>query len=588
MKNVQMKTIFVILLVGLLASCNKSKSMKENTVHIPVTAKVKGMDPIFSNDRYSGNEVMRVYEGLLEYHYLKRPFTLQPNLAAALPEVSNNGLTYTFKLKQGVKFHDNACFPGGKGRELVAEDIVYSIKRTAGDAKALGWWVIDGKLKGLNEWRDKVTAPGATVDFSEVVEGVKALDKYTVQFNLTKPFPQFLYALAMPFFVAVPKEAVDHYGEEFLNHPVGTGPFTLDKFDRTNRIVYKKNPNFRDKFYPSEGMPGDKEKGLLDDAGKKLPLADKLVIQIMVEDQPRWLKFQKGELDFLFIPKDNFDSAVTPEGLTPDMAAKGIKLQIVPDLDVTYTAFQHTNPLFDNVNLRRAMSLAYDPATANTLFYSGTAIPAQSLVPPGIAGNIPGFKNEWVGPDIERAKKLLAEAGYPEGKGLPEITFDTSASSVSRQIGEFFARQMAKIGVKIKVITNPWPELQKKIQTRQTMLQSLAWGADYPDAENFLQLLYGPNKTPGANGSNYDNPEFNKMFDKARYLQDSPERTKLYEEMNKWAADQVPWIYGVHRQRYTLIQGWLRNYQYMPIDHGMEKYFRIDLDAKAKLLKEKF
>lgn len=588
MRKVQLKLVAIIAILSVLVGCNKSNDANENTVNIPVTAKVKGMDPIFANDRYSGNETMRVYEGLLEYHYLKRPFTLQPNLAETLPEVSNNGLTYTFKLKKGVLFHDSPAFPNGKGREMVAEDVVYSIKRTAGNIKALGWWVIDGKLKGLNEWRDKVTAAGAKVDFSEVVEGVKVVDKYTVQFNLTKPFPQFLYALAMPFFVVVPKEAVDHFGEEFLNHPVGTGPFMLDRYDRTNRIVYKKNPNFRDKFYPSEGMPGDKEKGLLDDAGKKLPLADKLVIQIMVEDQPRWLNFQKGKLDFLFIPKDNFDSAITPEGLSPEMAKKGINLQIIPDLDVTYTAFQHTNPLFDNVNLRRAMSLAYDPATSNKLFYSGTAIAAQSLVPPGIAGNIPGFENPWMGPDIEKAKEYLAKAGYPEGKGLPEITFDTSASSVSRQIGEFFKKQMAKIGVNIKVITNPWPELQKKIQTRQTMLQSLAWGADYPDAENFLQLLYGPNKTPGANGSNYDNPEFNKMFEAARYLQDSPERTKLYEGMNKWASDQIPWIFGVHRQRYTLIHSWLKNYQYMPIDHGMEKYFRIDTDKKAAMLKEHF
>lgn len=585
-KNVKFLAVLTVLIS--FVACNKSKGPQENTVNIPVTAKVKGMDPIYANDRYSGNETMRVYEGLLEYHYLKRPFTLQPNLASALPTVSPDGLTYTFNLKKGVLFHDNECFPNGKGREMVAEDVVYSIKRTAADIKALGWWVIDGKIAGLNEWREKVTNAGGKVDMSEVVEGLQATDKYTVQFKLTKPFPQFLYALAMPFFVVVPKEAVDHYKEEFLNHPVGTGPFTLKKFDRTNRIVYNKNPNFRDKFYPTEGMPGDKEKGLLDDAGKKLPLADKLVIQIMVEDQPRWLNFQKGKLDFLFIPKDNFDSAVTPEGLSPDMKKKGIALQIVPDLDVTYTAFQHTNPLFSNVNLRRAMSLAYDPVTSNKLFYSNTAIPAQSLVPPGIAGNIPGFKNQWMGPDIPRAKKLLADAGYPEGKGLPEITFDTSASSVSRQIGEFFAKQMAEIGIKIKVITNPWPELQKKIQTRQTMLQSLAWGADYPDAENFLQLLYGPNKTPGANGSNYDNPEFNKMFEEARYLQDSPQRTSLYEGMNKWAADQIPWIFGVHRQRYTLIHSWLKNYQYMPIDHGMEKYFRIDTAEKEKAIKEKF
>ena len=193
-----------------------------------------------------------------------------------------------------------------------------------------------------------------------------------------------------------------------------------------------------------------------------------------------------------------------------------------------------------------------------------------------------------MGPNIERAKQLLVEAGFPGGKGLPEITVDTSASTVSRQIGEFFKRRMELIGVKIKIITNPWPELQKKIQTRQTMLHSLAWGADYPDAENFLQLLYGPNQTPGANGSNYSNTQFNQLFEQARLLQDSPRRTQLYEQMYSMAADQVPLLYGVHRQRFTLLQGWLKNFKHLEFEHGIEQYFNIDLQQKQALLQEKF
>lgn len=585
-----MKRLLILAAVSaVLIGCKKEVDTSEKVINIPVIAKVKGMDPIFANDRYSSNETARVYEGLLEYNYLKRPFTLQPNLAEALPTVSDDGLTYTFKIKKGVLFHDDECFPGGKGRELVAEDFVYSMKRTASNPKALGWWVIDGKVAGLNEWREKVSSKGGSVDFTEEVEGVKALDKYTLQYKLTKPFPQFLYALAMTFYFAVPKEAVDHYGAEFLNHPVGTGPFMLKKFDRTNKITYLKNPNFREQFYPSEGTEQDKKNGLLEDAGKRLPLVDKLVVHINVEPQPRWLSFQKGKLDFLFIPKDNFDSAVIPgKKLSEDMVAKGMKLQIIPDLDITYTAFQHSNPLFNNVHLRRAMSLAYDPYMSNDLFYSSTALPAQSIVPPGIAGYLNGFKNPWVGPDIEKAKEQLKLAGYEGGKGLPEITLDTSASPVTRQISEFFAKRMAMIGIKIKVITNPWPELQKKIQTKQTMLQALAWGADYPDAENFLQLLYGPNKVPGANGSNYDNAEFNAMFEKARLMQDSPERTALYKELNKMAADQIPWVYGVHRQKYSMLQGWFKNYQYMAFEQGIGKYFNIDLEMKKKFLKERF
>ena len=581
------KHVLLLILIGtVFANCRKPEGETQKVLNYPVRAKIKGMDPIYANDKYSGNAVARVYEGLLEYHYLKRPFVLQPNLAATMPEVKGNGLTYIFKLRKGVLFHDSECFKGGKGREMVAEDVVYSLKRTAAEPKALGWWVLNGKLAGLNEFRDQVSKGKATIDTP--VEGIKALNKYTVQFKLAQPFPQFLYALAMPFFYVVPREAVEHYGKEFINYPVGTGPFTLKKFNRTSRIIFHKNPTFRKKLYPSEGMPKDKERGLLADAGKQLPLLDKLVIHINVESQPQWLSFQSGKLDMMDIPKDNFETAVTPsKELSPEMIKKGIRLDITPALDVTYTAFQHTNKLFNNVKLRRAMSLAYDPYLSNDLFFSSASLPAHSIIPPGISGFIKGFKNKWIGPNIKQAKKILVEAGFPGGKGLPKITFDTSASTVNRQIGEFFKKRMELIGIKVRVITNPWPELLKKIQTRQTMLHSLAWGADYPDAENFLQLLYGPNKTPGANGSNYNNKKFNKLFEKARFLQDSPERTKLYEQMYRMSADEVPWIYGVHRQKFTLVQGWLKNFKFIEFDHGFEQYLGINLSLKKTLL-EKF
>ena len=576
--------IFISLLgVVLAGGCSKSSRDEGRVLNLPVRAKVKGMDPIYANDRYSGNAVARVYEGLLSYHYLKRPFVLEPNLAVKMPEVKEGGLTYIFSLRKGVLFHDNPCFEGGRGREIVAEDVVYSFKRTAADPKALGWWVVDGKLLGLNEFRKKFAQDKAT--FKDSVEGIRALDRYTVQFKLVKPFPQFLYALAMPFFYVVSREAVEHYGEEFLNHPVGTGPFTLKKYDRTNRTVFHKNLKYRKKFYPSEGEASDRSAGLLEDAGKPLPLVDKLVVHTNVESQPRWLSFLAGKLDILSIPKDNFDTAVTPtRELTPDFKKKGIWLDITPSLDVTYTAFQHSHKLFGNVKLRRALSLAYDAQAANDLFFSSTALPAQSIIPPGIAGFIKGFKNPWVGPDIERAKKLLAEAGYPKGKGLPEITLDVTANTVSRQIGEFTRKRMAFIDVKIKVVTNPWPELQRKIETKATMLHSLAWGADYPDAENFLQLLYGPHGSPGSNGSNYKSRTFDRLFERARYLQDSPERTALYQQMYRFAADQVPWIYGVHRQKFTLIQGWLKNFKSMEFDHGVEQFYNVDGKRKRKLL----
>jgi len=574
----------IVLITGV--GCTKKRDLSIKELQLSVPQKVKGMDPIFANDRYSSNEIARVYEGLLEYHYLKRPYTLVPNLASEMPKVSADGLTYTFKILPGIFFHDDKAFTNGKGRELVAEDFVYSIKRLA-DPKlqSTGWWILDGKLKGLNEWREENSGKDL-VDYSQEVEGVKAIDKYTLQFKLKREFPQFLYSLAMPFTFVVAKEVVEHYGKEFLNHPVGTGAFILPKFDQSNKITYTKNPNFRDKFYPSEASEEFKAAGYLEDAGKKLPLVDKVVVSVIIESQPQWLNFQKGNLDYIGIPKDNFDSAVTPSnGISDDLQKKGIELLISPSLDVTYTAFNHDNKLFQNVNLRRAMSLAYNVKKSNELFYNNTAMPAQSIVPPGIAGHMSSYKNPYVGPNIEEAKKLLALAGYPEGKGLPEITYDCPNSTVSRQTGEFFRKRMAEIGIKVRVIQNPWPELQKKITNRTVMMYGIAWGADYPDAENFLQLLYGPNKAPGANGSGYDNDEFNKLFERSSRMQDSPERTALYEKLNRIAAESVPIIYGVHRQTYLLKHSWVKNFVNTDFESGIEKYMNIDLEKKKSAIK---
>lgn len=587
MNNFKLLASIMFPLVLLFSGCTKKRDLSIKELQISVPQKVKGMDPIFANDRYSSNEIARVYEGLLEYHYLKRPYTLVPNLASEMPKVSADGLTYTFKIMPGVFFHDDVAFSNGKGRELVAEDFVYSIKRLA-DPKlqSTGWWILDGKVKGLNEWRE-ANSGKETVDYSQEVEGVKAIDKYTLQFKLSREFPQFLYSLAMPFTFVVAKEVVEHYGKEFLNHPVGTGAFILNKFDQSNKITYTKNPNFRDKFYPSDASEDFKSQGYLADAGKKLPLVDKVVVNVIIENQPRWLNFQKGNLDYIGIPKDNFDSAVTPSnGISDDLQKKGIELLITPSLDVTYTAFNHDNALFQNVYLRRAMSLAYNVEKSNELFYNNTAMPAQSIVPPGIAGHMDSYKNPYVGPNLDEAKKLLAKAGFPGGKGLPEITYDCPNSTVSRQTGEFFRKRMAEIGIKIRVIQNPWPELQKKITNRTVMMYGIAWGADYPDAENFLQLLYGPNKAPGANGSGYNNEEFNKLFALSSRMQDSPERTALYEKLNRMAAESVPIIYGVHRQTYLLKHGWVKNFVNTDFESGIEKYMNIDLELKKKALEK--
>lgn len=587
------KRLFVSFFALILAiGCSREQNFDEKVLNLITSQKIKGFDPIYSADLYAANEIGKVYEGLLEFHYLKRPYELMPNLAAAMPEVSKDGLTYTFKLKTGVVFHDSKAFPGGKGRELNADDVLFSIRRLA-DPKlqSTGWWVLDGKIAGLNEWRDK-NANAEKVNYDEPVEGLKKIDSHTVQFKLSKPFPQFLYALAMPFTFVVAKEAVETFGQEFQNHPVGTGPFKLDYFDNSNRIVYHRNPTFREKLYPSDGEASDESAGLLADAGKKLPLVEKIVVNVIVESNPQWLNFQKGSADLMAVPKDNFDQAVIvkedgTKTIAEDMGKKGIRLSVVPSLDTTYVAFNHEDPLFkNNLKLRQAMSLAYDRVDSNKLFYNNTAQIAHSIIPPGIAGHKKDYKNPYVERNLELAKKLLKEAGYPEGKGLPELTYETVGSTVARQQAEFFAKCMADIGIKIKISTNTWPELVKKTNTKTAQMFGMAWGADYPDAENFLALMYGPNASPGSNASNYSNPNFDKIFAQASVMQDGPERTELYEKLYEMVGDDVPWIYGMHRTTVSLAQGWLKNYKYIEFNHTQAQYLNVDLEAKKELLKK--
>lgn len=538
---------------------------------------------MMASDVGSAAQIAKVYEGLLSYHWLKIPFELVPNLAEAMPEISKDGMTYTFKIRKGVFFQDDAAFPGGKGRELEAADFVYSFKRHA-DSKnqSTGWWVFDGKLKGLNEWRKKYEKlPAANYD--EEVEGVKALDKYTLQLKLAKVFPQFLYTLAMPFSYVVAREVVEKYGKEFINHPVGTGPYRLPVFDNRKHLVFTKNPTFREKFYPTEASPEFKD--MLADAGKRLPLVDKIVVDVMVESQPSWLKFNKGETDYLYIPKDNYNTAIKDNKLSREMQDKGMFLKITPGLDVYFYGFNYDNKIFHNINLRKAMSLAFDARQANELFYNNTGFPAESVAPPGIAGNVPSFKNPWRGPNVNLAKKYLAEAGYPEGKGLPEITLDTFSSTSARQKAEFFQKQMEKIGIKIKVVTNLSPELQAKIKRKATMMIDYGWIGDYPDTENFLQIFYGPNSSPGSNTSNYNNPEFNKQYEIVAKMQDSPERTALYEKLNQFLANEAVAIFTVHTQSYMLQQKWVKNYHDSDFIFDFHQYLNVDLQEKAETLK---
>jgi ABC-type transport system substrate-binding protein len=587
--------IFLIILIGVLSYLiflrPKQRIPEGQVYRAAFGVKIKTLDPIGAGDLYSHIVISQIYEGLLQYDYLARPYKLIPCLAEDMPEVSPDGLIYTFKIKKGVRFQDDPCFKatGGKGRELVAEDFVYSFKRLA-DIKnrAEGWWTLDGMIKGLNEFREHSKKSKVT-DYSLPVEGLEAPDERTLRITLTRPYPQFLYVLAMSFTMAVPREAVEEYGEEIISHPVGTGPFMLKSWRRGSKLILVRNPNFREEYYPTEGEEGDEEAGLLVDAGKRLPFLERIEFPIIIEDQPYWLNFMKGNLDVAGIPKDSFEQAINPNmELRPEMVKKGIILTKTPLPDVTYIGFNMEDSLVGkNKLLRQAMSLAYNVKEVIKLFYNGRAIPAQGPIPPDIPGYDPELVNPYRQYNLERARELLAKAGYPNGEGLPPLVYENaSTDTTARQMAEFFVKQMAKIGIKIKVNNNTWPQFLEKIKTKSAQVFGLAWIADYPDAENFLQLFYGPNQAPGPNNTNFNHPEYNKLYEKVKYMADSPERRKLIKEMVAILIEECPWIFGTHRIGFGLRYAWVKNRKPHHFSHSL-KYTSIDSELRKKLLSKR-
>jgi ABC-type transport system substrate-binding protein len=309
------------------------------------------------------------------------------------------------------------------------------------------------------------------------------------------------------------------------------------------------------------------------------------------------LHFLRGEIDSAGVPKDNFKSTFLPIDpakpmtydnlkLNEELTGKGIQMTTSVQMDFTYTAFNTQSkdfPPLKDKRVRQAISLALDDKETIQLFYNGMATSAQTPIPPGVNGYDPEYKNPYRTGDLEKARKLLAEAGYPGGKGFPTLPYDTVASADSRQQADHAKRLLDKIGVKVEVVSSTWPQLLERVQNRQTQLWGIAWGADYPDAENFLQLFYGPNAQPGGmNGSYYQSKEFDRLFEKARILPDSPVRTEMYKKLGRMVAEDAPVVMGLHRIGVGLRHPWIKNAKYDEFSFNRAKYLRIDLDAKKK------
>lgn len=582
----------LVVLIGIVVTlggmgCERKKPIG-NTLRIAIREKVKTLDPVAAQDYYSSTGVSRAYEGLLQYHYLKRPYTLEPLLAEALPEISKDQKSYTFHLRKDVFFQDDACFRG-KPRALVAADFVYSILRLADpNSGSVGWWTIDGRIAGLNEWRERALKEGHA-DYSARVEGLQAIDAHTLVLKLTRPDSVFLHLLPMTYFNVVAREAVDFYKAEFSRHPVGTGPFILEKITST-QLVWRRNPKFRSVTYPSQGNPEDQANGLLSDAGKTLPFVDRLVDDIIPEDQPAWLNFMQGNHDYLErVPKDESANVFTMEGKPrPDLRAKGIKVAIDPALEFTYLAFNMEDPVVGGVKnklLRQAISLALDEAPAIEKFYLGLATKAESPIPPGIPSYDPAYRNSLRQYNLAKARDMIQKAGLAKGLAEKELVLESISTTHQRQIAEYVQRSLQQLGLNVKLNVSSWPEFLSKMKKKQAQMWTLNWVLDYPDAENIWQLLYSKNVSPGSNATNYSNSTFDAIFEKAAPMAESAERRALFHRLRDIAAQDIPWVALVHRAETRMAHPWTYNLKIHAFEHNIEKYLRVDVAARDEYLK---
>ena len=622
----------------------------KSILYTSFVSRPKHLDPVQSYTEDEALFTQQVYEPPLQYHYLKRPYELIPLSAVEVPKprsIEDGKFTvYEVRIKPGIRYQphpafvaDNLSLAAGKigalkspyqlptgTRELLADDYIYQIKRLAHPRlHSPIFGLMAEYIVGMSELAKTLKSADTKQAWLDLrnypLKGVERVDAYTFRVTLNGSYPQFVYWLAMPFFAPVPWEADRFFaqpGMESKNFtldwwPVGTGAYMLTENNPNARMVLERNPNFHGEEFPREGEPDDAAAGLLADAGKALPFIDKVVFSREKEGIPLWNKFLQGYYDASGIGSDQFDQAVrvSIEGdtnVTPEMEQQGIRLSTSVETTTGYVGFNWLDPVVGGPSerarkLRHAISIAFDVEEQITIFFNGRGIAAQGPIAPGIFGYREGREGinpvvyDWVDgkperKSIETARRLLAEAGYPGGRdaktGQPlVIYFDTVVRGAGDKAAfDWIRRQFEKLSIQLVIRDTDWNRFQEKIRKGDTQTFRLGWNADYPDPENFLFLLHGPQsraKSQGENAANYVNPEFDALFEKMKNMPNSPERQKIIDRMVNIARADAPWIWGIHPKKYSLRHAWISNDKPNTMARNNLKYLRIDPQKRAEM-----
>ncbi len=567
------------------------------TLRVTFQATETGFDPVRVSDYYSGTVIEAIFDPLLTYDYLARPAKLVPNVARALPVIADEGRTYTLSVKPGIYFTEDPSFKSRK-RELTAADYAYSIKRFMDPANRSPYaFLFEGKIAGLDELSAQAKKNGR-FDYDAKIRGLEVPDRYTLRIRLNQADFNFPHVLAFPLGGAVAREAIEAYGDDTNAHPVGTGPYRLKSYLRSSKIVLEANPGFREKIwdFAAGDDPADKEI-VARMSGRKLPAIRSVEISVMDETQSRWLAFLGGQTDIEYQLSDLAGIFMDGDGkLKPEFARRGIKLDRSVDPEITYTYFntQETiggkpNPVGgfakDRIALRRAIAMAYKIDDQIKIIRNGQAVRAQFPIPPGVAGYDPQYRSSTPH-DPRLANALLDRFGYRKGpdgyRAQPDgsplvIVYSSVPSDVYRQFDELMKRSLESIGVRLEVHKDRFAELNKLENDCRLMMRSSAWIADYPDGDNFMQLLYGPNSRQ-SNNACYQSPAFDRRYEKSRTIPDGPKRDRLYREMTRTMEMDTVWILADSRYRNVLLQPYVTGFRKHPVLHA--EWLYIDLDPR--------
>ena len=573
-----------------LIAANAYAADPGKVLRVAYTSAEKGFDCVRESDEFTGTLCDHIFDSLLQYDHLARPIKLQPRAAAALPEVTDGGRTYTFRIKPGIYFTPDPAFKGRR-RELVAADYVYSFKRFF-DPKVRAQWafLLEGKVAGAGELVEEAKRTGR-LDYDRPIEGLQAPSKYEFRLKLVEPDYNMLYILAMPATAALAREVVEHYGDAIPEHPVGTGPYKLGRWRRSAHIVLEANPDFRDERFATAGGEDERDAAIARHLeGKRLPLIGRIEISIIEEHQPRWLAFLNDEHDYVRpVPVEFIDVALPGGKLAPNLARRGIQVVTDEVAWVTYTTFNMNDPVVggygaDKVALRRAMSLAYPIHEEIAIVYKNQAIKVDSPIAPGMAGYV-AERSPTLEYDPARAKALLDMFGYVDRDGdgwreMPDgspLVVDQASvpEQRARQRNQLWRRAMTDVGIRMTFNkVEKLPELRKQAQLGKVQCFTYGWIADYPDGENFLQLFW-TKSIGGANYSMFSLPEYDALYERVKTMPDSPERTALYRRMVHLLWVYNPWRVNSLLQNHILVQPWVAGFKKHPFAHDPWRYLDI-------------